>query len=374
MIKKILILLLSVTIVMSSSYIAFSQNFIDVPEDHPYKSEIEFCREKDFVQGTGSNMFMPNGKLTRAQLATIWCRTLSLEDVNHNFKDITSLKNYYDTPTIVLRSLGIINGTSETSYSPNINVTREQLASITMRTYRLGVADPDAYQQYTDHASISEWARDGVSACINAEIFKGLYDGETFKPSEPVTRAEICKLVYNVLKPAHTVTIGPLTGGTIVAEPNVAHAGEIITLTITPDSGKQLKAGSLKYNDVAITGNTFTMPPEDVLVTAEFEDIPEEPEPEEPEAVLESISVSSLPTKTTYTVGEELDLTGLVVIASYSGGEASANWKEVTGYTTTPAEGSELNTAGTVTITVSYTEGDITKTTTFDVQVDSQVE
>lgn len=356
--KKLLALILTIALTMSVTTIAFSAAFTDVPENHPYKAAIDFCQTKGFVLGSSPTTFLPDAKLTRAQLATIWCRSLNIHDVNHSFTDITPLVNYYDTPAIVLRSLGIISGTSDTSYSPDEDVTREQLAAITMRTYRLGVANPDDYKQYTDFASISDWARDSISACINAKVFDGLYDGQSFKPTQPVTRGEICKLIYNISKPSHNVTIGTLAGGTITATPTQARAGTLITLTITPEDGKQLKAGTLKYDDVAITGTTFTMPTKDVTITAEFEDIP---------SALESIEVTTPPTKVTYTVGESLDISGMIVTATYSDGASAA----VTGYTTEPAGGSILDTTGAISITVSYTKGTVTKTAAFTVQVNA---
>lgn len=329
--------------------------FSDVPDSHPYKSAIDFCQDKGYVLGTTDTTFEPDASLTRGQLATIWCRSLNILATNHSFNDITSLNNYYDTPTIVLNSLGIIHGTSATQFSPSASITREQLALITMRTYGLGVADDTAYTQYDDNASISEWARDGISACINADVFKNLYDGSSFHPSNAVTRAEICQLIYNLAQPAYFVSIDTLTGGTITADPTVAHAGDTITLTINPDSGKQLKSGTLMCNGTAIQGTTFVMPAEDVAITAEFEDVPAT-------ATISSITVTTPPTKTSYTVGETLDLTGLVVTATYSDGSSA----ETTAYTTSPADGTTLDTAGTVTVTATSSE-DTSITTTFDV-------
>ena len=76
----------------------------------------------------------------------------------------------------------------------------------------------------------------------------------------------------------YTVSLGALSGGGITAAPTSAGEGTTINLTITPDSGKQLKAGTLKYNDGtsdnAISGTNFTMPAANVTVTAEFEDAP----------------------------------------------------------------------------------------------------
>ena len=77
---------------------------------------------------------------------------------------------------------------------------------------------------------------------------------------------------------------------------------------------------------------------------------------------LSSLSVTTKPAKTTYTVGETLDTSGMIVRATYSD-DSTAN---VTGYTCSPTA---LNTEGTKLITVSYTEGGITKTTSFTVTV-----
>ncbi|MFR3202435.1 MAG: bacterial Ig-like domain-containing protein, partial [[Clostridium] leptum] len=72
---------------------------------------------------------------------------------------------------------------------------------------------------------------------------------------------------------------------------------------------------------------------------------------------LESITVSG-PTKTQYEIGDELDLTGLVVTAHYSdGSEAAVEDYEVSGF--------DSSTAGEKTITVTYQD----KTTTFTVNV-----
>lgn len=365
-IKKIIALILVILIVTSLAASVFAVDFTDVPEEHPYKAAIDFCKAKNYVKGINDTTFMPDSKLTRAELSVLWCRVLGIIDVNHTFTDITKLNKYYDNSAIVLHSLGILKGTSATNFSPEDLVTREQLAVLTMRSYKLGVANPEDYKQYADYESISEWARDGISSCINANVLEGLYDGENFEPKKPVTRAEICKLIYNISMPPHDVIIGTLVGGTITASPEKARPGTLITLTVLPDEGKQLKEGTLKYDDVIIEGTSFIMPDKDVTITAEFEDIEQD---EDELVILESITVTNQPDKTTYMVGEELDLSGLVVTATYSDGTSA----DVTSYTTTPVEGSVLDTEGTIDITITYTEDDVTKTTTFTIQVNENV-
>jgi len=72
---------------------------------------------------------------------------------------------------------------------------------------------------------------------------------------------------------------------------------------------------------------------------------------------LSSISASGM-SKTTYTAGETLDTTGLVVTALYSNGYSTS----ITGYTTNPTNGAILATTNTA-MTISYTERGVTKTT-----------
>lgn len=71
----------------------------------------------------------------------------------------------------------------------------------------------------------------------------------------------------------YSVIIGPLTYGTITASPTNGIEGTEITLTVTPETGYQLKAGTLKYGTIAINESTkkFNLPAEHVTVVAEFE-------------------------------------------------------------------------------------------------------
>ena len=77
---------------------------------------------------------------------------------------------------------------------------------------------------------------------------------------------------------------------------------------------------------------------------------------------LTGIAITTPPTKTAYTVGQPFDPTGMVVTAHYSGGSTA----EVSGYTTSPTG---LLTTNDTSITVSYTEGGVTKTTTLAITV-----
>ena len=104
-------------------------------------------------------------------------------------------------------------------------------------------------------------------------------------------------------------------------------------------------------------------------VVREFaKDEPEATEPPvEQDPTLESIAITKLPTKLTYKVDETVELDGMEVTATYSDGEK----RVVTGWTTDENQ-LDMTKTGTKTITVWYTEGELTKTATFDITVEEE--
>jgi hypothetical protein len=80
---------------------------------------------------------------------------------------------------------------------------------------------------------------------------------------------------------------------------------------------------------------------------------------------LSGITLNTASVKEDYSKGEQLDLTDLVVTANYSDGSSA----EAPTYTADPANGTTLSTSGSITVTISYTEGGVTKTANFNVFV-----
>lgn len=77
--------------------------------------------------------------------------------------------------------------------------------------------------------------------------------------------------INNPVEDGFKITIADTPGGSVQANTKIARKGDVITLTVKPDEGFQLKEGSLKFNGQVITGNSFVMPDENVTITAEFE-------------------------------------------------------------------------------------------------------
>ena len=82
---------------------------------------------------------------------------------------------------------------------------------------------------------------------------------------------------------------------------------------------------------------------------------------------LVSIAVTTNPTTTTYDLNDTLDLTGIVVTATYADGSTS---NVTNGCLYNPADGTMLSVSGTTDVGVTYTENDVTKTTSFEITVE----
>lgn len=85
----------------------------------------------------------------------------------------------------VLNFAGIINGKSETEFAPNDYLTREEAATIIVRTvdFAGGVNETKTYFDFADKDKISDWASSSVQRVCNMGIMIGVGDNK-FAPQE----------------------------------------------------------------------------------------------------------------------------------------------------------------------------------------------
>ena len=127
------------------------------------------------------------------------------------------------------------------------------------------------------------------------------------------------------------------------------------------DPAKIYNYGKMAGNNRPETANNFMMTAPGTG-TATYPGSTNSPSPAA--KTLDSIAVTTAPTKTTYTAGENFDPAGMVVTATYNDSSTAA----VTGYTVT--DGNSL-TAGKTSVTISYTEGGVAKTCTQAITVNA---
>ena len=167
---------------------------------------------------------------------------------------------------------------------------------------------------------------------VNTNVAVTVTDGKFTMPADDVTVSATFK------KSTYTVTVNPSENGTVVANPTSGNMGDEITLTITPAEGYELESVTVTGVNtnvaVTVTDGKFTMPADDVTVSATFK-------------------------KSTYTVTVNPSENGTVVANPTSGNMGD----EIT-LTITPAEGYELESV-TVTgvntnVAVTVTDGKFT--------------
>ena len=157
---------------------------------------------------------------------------------------------------------------------------------------------------------------------------------------------------------SHTLTYGTCTNGSVsadVADGATVLSGTTITLSNTPATDYKLSTYDVYKTDdattkVTVTDGKFVMPEYDVTISATFVAA----------KTLTSIEITTAATQTTFWQGETFNYTGLEVTAHFDGAADEVVTPTVTGSTAT---------AGTQTVTVSFTEGTTTKTATYTITV-----
>ena len=120
--------------------------------------------------------------------------------IDNPFTDIASSADLL----AILRcySVGLMEGTSDTTFSPDAPVTREQAAVVLARLTELldGAAPEPAAASYRDEADIHDWAAEAVGAMTGAGVLQGV-DGGAFSPRTPMTLEQMIVALYRVYSP-----------------------------------------------------------------------------------------------------------------------------------------------------------------------------
>ncbi len=172
-------------------------SFTDIA-GHWAEDSIREIVDVGLMNGTSESTFEPNGNMTRAMLVTLFWRMESEPAVTSSaaFEDVAAGSWYADAVNWA-NGEGIVTGFSDTEFGPENAITREQIAVLLYRYEQYKGNDVSARADlsgYSDYAQISGYAQDAMS-WANAE---GLMTGRTASTLDPkgtATRAEIATLL-----------------------------------------------------------------------------------------------------------------------------------------------------------------------------------
>ena len=141
--------------------------------------------------------------INREEFAELAIRLYSKASRN-DFNLISKENPFLDTDNDYISmayNVGIINGTSKTTFSPKENLTREQLAMIIYNELKiLGVNTSfNPSVDIVDESKISAWAIEAVKFCVDSEILTGIDKGY-IKPQDKATREQAIAIISRVAK------------------------------------------------------------------------------------------------------------------------------------------------------------------------------
>ena len=171
--------------------------FTDVTEGDWFYDAVRYAYETGLMDGVGDSLFAPNSETTRAQLVTILYRLEGEPEVSgtSGFTDVEAGTWYTDAVAWAAAN-GIVNGTTDTTFAPGEDITREQLVTVLYRYAESKGYDVSASADlsgYPDAGQVQDYAQPAMAWAVAEGIVEGV-DG-TLNPAGNATRAQIATIL-----------------------------------------------------------------------------------------------------------------------------------------------------------------------------------
>ncbi|GGD80980.1 InlB B-repeat-containing protein [Paenibacillus nasutitermitis] len=169
--------------------------FQDVKPTDWFYDAVIYVQQNGIFSGTGSGSFSPRGTMTRAMYVTVLGRIAGVDVSKYTTSEFTDVQpSVWYAPYVQWAvEKGITGGTGVNKFSPDANVSREQMATLTLRYFE---SENISYQtsgsvttKPNDIAGISPWAVDAVVKLWQAGLLIGDANGN-FNPKSSASRAE----------------------------------------------------------------------------------------------------------------------------------------------------------------------------------------
>ena len=151
--------------------------FTDVKENDWFYGDVEYVYNNGLMNGTNETLFSPNSNLTGAMLVTIlWRLEGSPAASGGNPFDYVPEGQWYTDAIKWAATNDIVNGYGDNNFGPNDSITREQLAVILMRymNYKeINLPVTVEWIIFADESSISNYAMDALQTLNKLGIVNG---------------------------------------------------------------------------------------------------------------------------------------------------------------------------------------------------------
>ena len=168
----------------------------DEPTDEPAESGVERLLNVEtvipFMSGYSDGTFHPDESVSRAMVAQMFYNLLIEQNVagDAGFPDVAG-SAWYAQPVVTLTNLGIISGTNN-GFEPDRPITRAEFATVAAKFANAA----DGGKTFSDVSG--HWAISSIRTASAYGWINGDGDG-TFRPNDPITRAEAASIVNKML-------------------------------------------------------------------------------------------------------------------------------------------------------------------------------
>ena len=175
-------------------------------DGHWAKYDIEELVNRNIMGGYGEGIYLPNNNVTRAEFTKLILASLNISTKNYDspFKDVKKDDWYYSS-VVTAAKLGLVAGTSPTTFSPNKAITRQDIAVMITRALDMkNIKSIESSELFLDEKTISPYAKPSVKQLQYLGIVAGKIKGPNnkfyFKPLQNSTRAEAAVMLVRMIK------------------------------------------------------------------------------------------------------------------------------------------------------------------------------
>ena len=173
-------------------------SYNDVTAGDWFTSDVIYVTLTGLMNGTGDG-FSPNNNINRAQLVTVLYRMAGEPEVTgeNPFTDVPDGQWYTDAVLWAAEN-NITDGTSETTFSPNDALTREQMATFLYRFADFETEEPieitGDLSGYTDADLVADYAVDAMTWAVGEGVISGI-GNNTLAPDNTASRAQMATVL-----------------------------------------------------------------------------------------------------------------------------------------------------------------------------------
>ncbi|MEE0748007.1 5'-nucleotidase C-terminal domain-containing protein [Evtepia sp.] len=173
-------------------------SYNDVTAGDWFTPDVIYVTLTGLMNGTGDG-FSPNNNINRAQLVTVLYRMAGQPEVTgeNPFTDVPDGQWYTDAVLWAAEN-NITDGTSETTFSPNNPLTREQMATFLYRFADFETEEPieitGDLSGYTDADLVADYAVNAMTWAVGEGVISGIGDN-TLAPDNTASRAQMATVL-----------------------------------------------------------------------------------------------------------------------------------------------------------------------------------